>query len=126
MAKRVMTVDDSATVRQVLRMTLENEGYEVIEANDGQDALLKFPANGVDMIVTDLNMPRMDGIGLIREIRQKPGARFMPIIMLTTESQPEKKAEGKKAGASGWITKPFRPEQLLSVVRMVCPHKIQN
>lgn len=121
MTKQVMTVDDSATVRQVLRMTLEQEGYAVLEANDGKDALQKFPENGVDMVVTDLNMPNMDGIDLIKEIRQKPGARFMPIIMLTTESQPEKKTEGKKAGASGWITKPFRPEQLLAVVRMVCP-----
>ena len=116
-----MTVDDSATVRQVLRMTLEQEGYEVLEADNGQNALGKYPENGVDMLVTDLNMPGLDGIELIKEIRQKPGARFIPIIMLTTESQPEKKAEGKKAGASGWITKPFRPEQLLAVVRMVCP-----
>ena len=121
MAKQVMAIDDSATVRQVLRMTLENEGYEIIEAENGRHALEVFPDSGVDMVVTDLNMPEMDGIELIREVRQKPGARFMPIIMLTTESQPEKKAEGKKAGASGWITKPFKPEQLLAVVRMVCP-----
>lgn len=121
MAKQVMTVDDSATVRQVLRMTLENEGYEVIEANNGRHALELYPETGVDMLVTDLNMPEMDGIDLIKSVRQKPGARFMPIIMLTTESQPGKKTEGKKAGASGWITKPFRPEQLLAVVRMVCP-----
>ena len=121
MSKRVMTVDDSATVRQVLRMTLEQEGYEIIEADGGHTALEKFPEGGVDMLVTDLNMPGMDGIELIKEVRKKPGARFMPIVMLTTETQPEKKAEGKKAGASGWITKPFRPKQLLDVVRMVCP-----
>jgi len=121
MAKRVMTVDDSATVRQVLNMTLEGAGYEVIEAVDGKDALLKLSDVSVDMMVTDLNMPNMDGISLIKEVRQSPGNRFMPIIMLTTESQPEKKQEGKAAGASGWIVKPFKPEQLLAVVRMVCP-----
>jgi len=121
MGKRVMTVDDSATVRQVLQMTLEGAGYEVLAAVDGEDALKKLSGESVDMLVTDLNMPNIDGIGLIQQVRQKPGNRFMPIIMLTTESQPEKKSAGKTAGASGWITKPFRPEQLLAVVRMVCP-----
>lgn len=119
--KRIMTVDDSATVRQVLNMTLSGAGYEVIEAKDGQDALTKLSEKAVDVIVTDLNMPNLDGVGLIENIRGLPGNRFLPIIMLTTESQPEKKQEGKRAGASGWITKPFRPEQLLSVVRMICP-----
>ena len=121
MPKRVMTVDDSATVRQVLRMTLEDSGYEVVEAKDGQDALNKLSDADFDMMVTDLNMPNMDGIDLIREVRKKPGNRFTPIIMLTTESQAEKKAEGKTAGASGWVVKPFKPEQLLNVVRIVCP-----
>jgi two-component system chemotaxis response regulator CheY len=121
MSKRVMTVDDSATVRQVLKMTLEGAGYEVLQAVDGVDALRKLASESVDMLVTDLNMPNMDGITLIREVRQDPGNRFLPIVMLTTESQPEKKQEGKSAGASGWIVKPFKPEQLLAVVRMVCP-----
>ncbi|TLM68466.1 MAG: response regulator [Deltaproteobacteria bacterium] len=121
MAKRVMAVDDSATVRQVLQMTLEGAGYQVVEAVDGRDALDKLGRTTVDMMVTDLNMPNMDGIDLIRHVRQSPGNRFMPIIMLTTESQPEKKQEGKAAGASGWIVKPFKPEQLLAVVRMICP-----
>lgn len=121
MGKRVMAVDDSATVRQVLQMTLEGAGYEVVEAVDGKDALGKLANVQVDMMVTDLNMPNMDGIDLIRQVRQSPGNRFMPIIMLTTESQPEKKQEGKSAGASGWIVKPFKPEQLLAVVRMICP-----
>jgi len=121
MGKRVMAVDDSATVRQVLQMTLEGAGYEVIEAVDGKDALDKLRVHQVDMMVTDLNMPNMDGIDLIRQVRQNPGNRFMPIIMLTTESQPEKKQIGKAAGASGWIVKPFKPEQLLAVVRMICP-----
>lgn len=121
MSKRVMTVDDSATVRQVLQMTLEGAGYEVLQAVDGVDALNLLNTETVDMMVTDLNMPNMDGINLIREVRQNPANRFMPIIMLTTESQPERKKEGKLAGASGWIVKPFRPEQLLAVVRVVCP-----
>jgi len=121
MGKRVMAVDDSATVRQVLQMTLEGAGYEVVEAVDGKDALDKLGRASVDMMVTDLNMPNMDGIDLIKRVRQSPGNRFMPIIMLTTESQPEKKQEGKAAGASGWIVKPFKPEQLLAVVRMICP-----
>ena len=121
MAKRVMAVDDSATVRQVLQMTLEGAGYQVVEAVDGKDALNKLAGTQIDMMVTDLNMPNMDGIELIKNVRQSPGNRFMPIIMLTTESQPEKKQEGKAAGASGWIVKPFKPEQLLAVVRMICP-----
>jgi len=121
MGKRIMTVDDSATVRQVLQMTLKKAGYDVVEAVDGADALQKLSGESVDMLVTDLNMPNVDGIDLIQQVRRKPGNRFMPIIMLTTESQPAKKSAGKTAGASGWITKPFRPEQLLAVVRMVCP-----
>ena len=121
MGKRVMAVDDSATVRKVLQATLAAAGYEVVEAVDGADALEKLSGDSVDMLVTDLNMPNMDGIDLIQEVRQKPGNRFMPIIMLTSESQPEKKSAGKAAGASGWITKPFNPDQLLAVVRMVCP-----
>ena len=116
-----MAVDDSATVRQVLQMTLQGAGYEVVEAVDGKDALNKLGEVSIDMMVTDLNMPNMDGIDLIRHVRKNPGCRFMPIIMLTTESQPEKKQEGKAAGASGWIVKPFKPEQLLAVVRMICP-----
>lgn len=121
MGKRVMAVDDSATVRKVLQATLVEAGYDVVEAVDGADALEKLSGESVDMLVTDLNMPNVDGIGLIQEVRQKPGNRFMPIIMLTSESQPEKKNAGKAAGASGWITKPFNPDQLLAVVRMVCP-----
>ena len=121
MGKLLIAVDDSATVRKVLQATLVSAGYEVVEAVDGADALKKLSGDSVDMLVTDLNMPNIDGIGLIKEVRQKPGNRFMPIIMLTSESQPEKKSAGKAAGASGWITKPFNPDQLLAVVRMVCP-----
>lgn len=119
--KRVMTVDDSATVRQALSATLIEAGYEVFEAIDGSDALDKLNSSQVDMLVTDLNMPKMDGIDLIRQVRQMAGNRFMPIIMLTSENQPELKQRGKAAGASGWVTKPFNKESLLAVVKMVCP-----
>ena len=121
MGKRIMTVDDSPTVRQVLQMSLEGAGYKVVAAADGEDALKKLEGDHVDLIVTDLDMPRMDGINLIQQVRRQPGKRFMPIIMLTSEALPEKKQAGKAAGASGWINKPFRPDQLLAVVRMICP-----
>lgn len=122
MKKRILIVDDSATVRQVLRMTLSGAGYDIVEASDGQEAVVYLVDNKIDMLVTDLNMPNMDGIELIGQVRRSPGNRFMPIVMLTTESQPELKKKGKSAGASGWITKPFTPEQMLSVVQMVCPN----
>ncbi|MFO8032447.1 MAG: response regulator [Desulfohalobiaceae bacterium] len=116
MAKTIMTVDDSSSVRQMVSYTLQDAGYEVIEAVDGKDALQKLKGQ-VDMIITDLNMPNMDGIELIRQVRQTAGYKFLPIVMLTTESQDEKKQEGKKAGASGWIVKPFKPPQILSVIQ---------
>jgi two-component system chemotaxis response regulator CheY len=117
--RKIMTVDDSATVRQMLSFTLQDAGYEVIEAADGVEALEKLKNESIRMLITDLNMPQMDGIELIREVRKTPGNRFVPIIMLTTESHEQKKQAGKTAGASGWIVKPFRPEQLLRVVKMV-------
>ena len=115
-----MTVDDSASVRQMVSFTLRGAGYEVIEAVDGKDALSKLN-NGVRvrLIFADLNMPNMDGIELIRAVRAKPVYKFVPIIMLTTESQASKKQEGKSAGATGWIVKPFKPQQLLAVVKKV-------
>ena len=119
MAKRIMTVDDSATVRTMLNLTLTSAGYEVVEACDGDEALALLEAGSVDLLVTDLNMPKMDGITLAGAARKIPGSRFMPIIMLTTESHDAKRQEGKAAGASGWIVKPFKPEQLIGVVRMV-------
>ena len=121
MGKKVLTVDDSATIRQALNIVLIDAGYEVMEAVDGLDAMHKLEGEQIDMVVTDMNMPNMNGVELIRALRKRPGNRFTPIIMLTTESQNEKKQAGKAAGASGWIVKPFRPEQVLSVVRMVCP-----
>lgn len=119
MAKTIMTVDDSASVRQMVVFTLRQGGYEVIEAVDGSDGLAKLRANSCDMLITDLNMPVMDGIGLIREVRKDPVHRHLPIVMLTTESQDGRKQEGKAAGATGWIVKPFKPEQLLAVVKRV-------
>ena len=120
MAKCVLVVDDSETVRQVLQLTLNNAGFDVIEAEDGDDALAKLAsAQAVDMLMTDLNMPKMDGLELIQKVRQDSKHRFMPIVMLTTESSEEKKRAGREAGASGWIVKPFKPEQLLKVVKMV-------
>lgn len=119
MAKTIMTVDDSASVRQMVAFTLKQNGYDVVEAVDGKDALGKLGGVKVDMVITDLNMPNLDGIGLIKGVRALPAHRFTPIIMLTTESQDAKKTEGKAAGATGWIVKPFKPEQLIAVVKKV-------
>jgi two-component system chemotaxis response regulator CheY len=119
MGKMIMTADDSASVRQMVGFTLKGAGYEVVEAVDGKDALMKLGNQKVDMLITDLNMPNLDGIGLIKGARALPTSKFIPIIMLTTESQDSKKQEGKAAGASGWIVKPFKPEQLLAVVKKV-------
>ncbi|WP_173201577.1 response regulator [Geobacter sp. SVR] len=119
MAKTIMTADDSASVRQMVSFVLKQAGYDVIEAVDGRDALSKLAGTKVDMIITDLNMPNLDGINLIKGARALPSCKFIPIIMLTTESQDAKKQEGKAAGATGWIVKPFKPEQLLAVVKKV-------
>ena len=119
MAKVIMTADDSASVRQMVSFTLKQSGYDVIEAVDGKDALAKLGTNRVDMLITDLNMPNMDGIELIRQLRSTADHKFIPIVMLTTESQDSKKQAGKAAGATGWIVKPFKPEQLLAVIKKV-------
>ncbi len=119
MSKIIMTVDDSASVRQMVSFTLKQAGYQVVEAVDGKDALSKLHGAAVQMVLTDLNMPNMNGIELIRNVRADPGCKFIPIVMLTTESQAEMKQEGKAAGATGWIVKPFKPEQLLAVVKKV-------
>jgi len=117
MARLIMTADDSASVRQMVSFTIKQNGYEVIEAVDGQDALAKLSTQKVDMLLTDLNMPNLDGIGLIKGVRGSSLNKFIPIVMLTTESQDGKKAEGKAAGASGWIVKPFKPDQLAAVIK---------
>lgn len=118
MAKTILTVDDSSSVRQLVRFTLAEAGYQVIEAVDGKDALSKLAAP-VHLIVTDLNMPNLDGIGLIRAVRASAVHKGLPILMLTTESQDSRKQEGKSAGATGWIVKPFTPQQLLAVIKKV-------
>ena len=118
MAKTILTVDDSASVRQMVRFTLSDAGYAVIEAVDGKDALAKM-SPAVNLVITDLNMPNLDGIGLIRAVRANPAYKGIPIIMLTTESQDTRKLEGKAAGATGWIVKPFATQQLLAVVKRV-------
>jgi two-component system chemotaxis response regulator CheY len=116
--KRIMTVDDSPSLRQMVALTLESAGYEVVEACDARDALAKL--NGeYHLFLTDLNMPGMDGIELTRKLRQTPEYKFVPIVLLTTESQQEKKMQGKAAGATGWIVKPFQPQDLLATVKRV-------
>jgi two-component system chemotaxis response regulator CheY len=117
--RTIMTVDDSASLRQMVSVVLRGGGYAVIEAKDGLDALAQLQARELSLILTDINMPRMDGIELTRQLRAMPQHKFVPIVLLTTESHPEKKQEGKAAGATGWIVKPFTPDQLLAVVKKV-------
>jgi two-component system, chemotaxis family, chemotaxis protein CheY len=116
---RIMTVDDSASMRQMVSFTLKGAGYDVVEATDGRDALEKMERHSIHMLITDINMPNLDGIGLVRKVRSHAVYRFIPIILLTTESQDSRKQEGKTAGATGWIVKPFKPDQLLNVVKKV-------
>ena len=115
----ILAVDDSPSMRQMVSFTLKSAGYEVIEAGDGIEALSKAKARKVDMVITDLNMPNRDGIALIADLRALPEYRFTPILMLTTESGSDKKQAGKSAGATGWIVKPFNPDQLLKTVSKV-------
>ena len=117
--KTIMTVDDSASLRQMVCFVLRGGGYEVIEATDGLDALSKLNGQDLDLFLSDINMPKMDGIELTRKLRAMPQYKFVPIVLLTTESHPEKKQEGKAAGATAWIVKPFNPDQLLAVVKRV-------
>jgi two-component system chemotaxis response regulator CheY len=119
MKKRILAVDDSPSVRQMVKLTLSGAGYDIVEACDGADGLSKARASTLDMVVTDLNMPVMNGLGLIRELRKLPAYRGVPILFLTTESDPEMKQQAKAAGATGWITKPFQQDQLVAVVRKV-------
>jgi two-component system chemotaxis response regulator CheY len=118
MPKTILTVDDSASVRQVVSFALRDAGYETLEAVDGRDALTKL-SDKVNLVITDLNMPNMGGLELIKQVRGGLTNKYVPIVVLTTESQPEKKQEAKAAGATGWIIKPFRPEQLVAVVQRV-------
>ena len=117
---KILAVDDSASMRQMVSFTLKGAGHNVVEAGDGAEALkVAQGQNGFDLVISDINMPRMDGISLIRQLRAMPTFKFTPILMLTTESSAEKKSEGKSAGATGWIVKPFNPDQLLSTIGKV-------
>lgn len=116
---KILAVDDSASMRQMVTFTLKEAGYEVVEAADGVEALEKAKADSFDLVISDVNMPRMDGIELIRELRGLSQFKFTPILMLTTESGDDKKQEGKSAGATGWIVKPFNPDQLLNTIKRV-------
>lgn len=119
MAKTVLSVDDSSSIRQMVAFTLKSAGYEVIEAADGQEGLDKAKQKTVDLVLTDQNMPRMDGLTLIKSLRGLPNYRSTPILMLTTESGDAMKTQGKAAGATGWLVKPFDPQKLLEVVKKV-------
>ena len=121
MAKRILTVDDSKTMRDMVSFTLKKAGYEVGEAEDGKVALTVLAGAKFDLIITDLNMPNMDGISLIKNVRAASQHRAVPILILTTESDSTKKADSKAAGATGWLVKPFSPEKLLELVQRVCP-----
>jgi len=116
MTKTILTVDDSASVRLMVGGTLRGAGFEVVETSDGDEALAYAQEHQVDLVLADLYMPRMDGLALIKELRGLPGYRLTPLLLLTTESSPERKSEAKRAGATGWIVKPFKPTQLLKTV----------
>ena len=119
MPKTALVVDDSTSIRKIVSATLESQGFEVIEGTNGQHALTVSENRAVNLVITDLNMPEMDGITLIKQLRSRPAFKFTPILLLTTESQDSKKQEGKAAGATGWMVKPFNPDQLLDVVKKV-------
>ena len=114
--RTILAVDDSPSMRQMVRATLESAGYGVVEAADGQEALELARTRSVDLVISDVNMPRMDGIRLVSELRTLPTYRLTPLLLLTTESSQEKKQEGKRAGATGWIVKPFNPSQLIATL----------
>ena len=120
MSKTVMIVDDSASVRRVVGIALKGAGYTVIDGCDGRDALSKLTGQKVHLIISDVNMPNMDGITFLKAVKQLPAYRFTPVIMLTTESEESKKREGQAAGAKAWVVKPFQPEQLVGAVQRLC------
>jgi two-component system chemotaxis response regulator CheY len=120
MAKLIMIVDDSASMRRVVGIALKGAGYDVIEGIDGKDALSKLKGQKIHLIISDVNMPTMDGIAFLKAVKQMPAYKFTPVIMLTTESAEEKKREGQSAGARAWVVKPFQPDQLVSAVQRLC------
>ncbi|HEA25963.1 MAG TPA: response regulator [Ectothiorhodospiraceae bacterium] len=115
----ILAVDDSTSMRQMVAFTLKGAGFDVVEAADGKEALSAAQKTKFDLVLSDVNMPVMDGITLVKELRALPNYKFTPILMLTTESAGTKKSEGKQAGATGWIVKPFNPDQLLSTIKKV-------
>ena len=122
MAKTIMVVDDSASLRQVVAIALRGAGYDVVEGSDGKDALTKLDGRKIHLIVSDVNMPNMDGISFVKAVKANPNYKFTPVVMLTTENQEGKMMEGKAAGAKAWIVKPFKPPELLDAVsRLVLP-----
>ena len=122
MAKTILIVDDSASLRQVVSIALKGAGYDVIEGCDGVDALRKLDGRKIHLIISDVNMPNMDGITFVKEVKKLANYKFTPIIMLTTESQESKKAEGQAAGAKAWVVKPFQPAQMLAAVsKLILP-----
>lgn len=116
MSKSILVVDDSASIRQVVSMALTSAGFDVTEASDGREALAKLTGQRVHLIISDVNMPNMDGLSFLKEVKARPEYKFTPVIMLTTESGEAKKSEGQAAGAKAWIVKPFQPEQMLAAV----------
>ncbi|NJD06676.1 MAG: response regulator [Methylococcaceae bacterium] len=116
MSKTILIVDDSLSLRQLVSLTLKRAGYDVIEACDGKDALSKLGGSKIDLIVSDVNMPNMDGLTFLKELKQRKEYRFTPVIMLTTESAEDKMKEGQQSGARAWMVKPFKPEQMLAAV----------
>jgi len=122
MNKTIMIVDDSASIRQVVGLTLKNAGYDTLEAVDGRDAVGKLDGRRVHLIICDVNMPNMDGISFVKQMKTMPSYRFTPVIMLTTEAGESKKQEGQLAGARAWIVKPFQPAQMLAAVsKLILP-----
>lgn len=122
MSKTIMIVDDSASIRQVVNITLKGAGYDTVQAVDGQDALNKLDGRKLHLIICDVNMPNMDGISFVKALKQNPNYKFTPVIMLTTESQESKKAEGQAAGVRAWMVKPFKPEQMINAVsKLILP-----
>jgi two-component system chemotaxis response regulator CheY len=118
-ARLILTVDDSPSIRQLMQLTLSDAGYEVAQASDGVEALEYARHHAADLVLTDVNMPRMDGIELVRELRLLPAYKCVPVLMLTTESSKERKEHGKQAGATGWLVKPFTPQQLIATIDRV-------
>ena len=122
MAKKILVIDDSASLREVVCIALEGAGYEAVQAGDGKQALEKLDKARFHLAICDVNMPVMDGISFVKAVKQRADTRFMPIIMLTTESRESRKQEGQMAGAKAWVVKPFRPEQMLhAVAKLIAP-----